>query len=126
MATPFRHLLAAVASLATVYCVVATWGNARADDMSAVAYIPAELVQWHSGLTVTGDSYVRPERKRALRATDPQDSTAYLVMHGAVGIRDVAEDGSDSSLDAFAAPKSARKSARNPGGTRDGSAQRAR
>jgi hypothetical protein len=126
MATPFTHLLVAVASLATVYCVVATSGHARADDMSAVAYVPAELVQWHTGLTVTSDSYVKPEWKSTLTAIDPQDSTAYLVMHGAVGLRGVAEDGFDYSLDSFDAPKGARKSARDPARTQDGSAQRTR
>ncbi len=126
MATPFKYLLGSAAGVAMVYCVGATSGNAWADDMSAVAYVPAELVQWHTGLTVTGDFYVKPERKSALRAMHPEDSTVLLVMHGAVGIRDVAEDGFDYPLDSFDAPKGARKSARNPAGTQHGSAQRAR
>lgn len=74
MATPFRHLLAAVASLATVYCVVATSGNTRADDMSPVAQVPAELLRWHSGLTGTSDSRCKPEWKSTLTAIDPEDA----------------------------------------------------
>jgi hypothetical protein len=124
MATPFTHLLAVVAVLATIYCVVATSGNAPADGMRAVAYVPAELVQWHSGFTVTSDSAANPEWKSTPSAIDPEGSTAFLVMHGAVGIRDVARDGFDSSLDSIDAPKGARKSARNPAGTQTGSAQR--
>jgi succinate dehydrogenase hydrophobic anchor subunit len=126
MATPLTNLLAAVAIMATVYCVVAKSGNARMDDMRAVALVPAELVQWHSGFTVTGDSGVKPEWRSTLNAVDAQDARAFLVMHGAVGIRDVAEDRIDYSLDSLDAPKGARKSARNPTGTQDGSAQRGR
>ena len=90
MATPFTHLLVAVASLATGYCVVSAPGNATADDMSAVAHAPA-----------------------------------FRVLHGAAGLRDVAEDGFDYSLDSYA-PKGARKSARDPARAQDGPAQRAR
>lgn len=126
MATSLTHLLVAACSLATVYSVVAASGNAWADDMSALAYAPAELLQWHSGLTVTSDSYVKPEWKSTLTAIDPEDSTALLVMHGAVGLRDVAADGFDYSRDSFDAPKGARKSTRDPAGTQGGSAQRAR
>jgi hypothetical protein len=126
MATPFTHLLVAVASLTTVYPVVAAFGNAWADDMSAVAHAPAELLQWHSGLTVTSDCCVKREWKSTLTAIDPEDSTAFLVMHGAVGLRRVAEDGFDYSLDSFDALKGACKSARDPAGTQGGSAQRAR
>ena len=133
MATPFTHLLVAVATLATVYCVVAAPGNARADDMSAVAHAPAELaelVQWHSGIhsgiTVTSDSCVNPEWKSTITAIDPEDATAFRVLQGAAGLRDVAEDGFDYSLDSFDAPKGARKSARDPARAQDGPAQRAR
>lgn len=126
MATPYTHLLVAVASVATVYCVVAASGNAWADDMSAVAHAPAELVQWHSGLSVTSDSRVTPEWKSTVTAIDPEDSAAFFVMHGAAGLRDVAEDEFDYSLDSFEAPKGARKSARDPARTQGGSAQRAR
>lgn len=126
MAAPFTHLLVAIGSLATVYSVVAASGNAWADDMSTVVHAPAELLQWHSGLTVTSDSCVKPEWKSTLTAIDPEDSTAFLVMHGAVGLRRVAEDGFDYSLDTFDAPKGARKSARDPAGTQGDSAQRAR
>ena len=66
MVTPFTRLLVAVASLATVYSVVAGCGNAWANDVTAVAHARpemAELVQWHSGLTVISDSCVNPEWK---------------------------------------------------------------
>jgi hypothetical protein len=126
MATPVTHLLIAVASLATVYSVAGTSGNTWADDMSAVAYTPAELLQWHSGLTATSDFCVKPERTGTHTAIAPGDSKALLVMHGAVGIRDMAEDGSDYSRDSFDAPKGARKVARDPAGVQDGSAQRIR
>jgi hypothetical protein len=125
MATSFTRLLVAVASLATVYAVVAARGNAWADDLSAVAHAPAELLQWHSGLTVS-DSCVKPEWKSTLTAIDPEDSTAFFVMHGTVGLRHVAEDGFDYSLDSFDAPKGARESARDPAGIQGGSAQMAR
>lgn len=121
MATPFTHLLVAVASLATVYSFVAASGNAWADDMSAVAHAPAELVQWHSGLTVTSGSCVKPEWKSTLTAIDAEDSTEFRVMHGTVGLCYVAEDGFDYSLDSFDAPKGARKSARDPAGSQGGS-----
>ena len=126
MATPFTHLLVAVASLATVYSVVATSGSAWADNMSAEASIPAQLVQWHSGLTVTSDFRAEPEWKSNLSAIDPEDLTAYFLMHGAVVQRAVAQGGFDSSFDAFDAPNSARKSARIPAVTQGGSAQRTR
>ena len=126
MARPVTHLLAAAAVLAAVYGVFAKSGNARTDDMPAVALVPAELVQWHSGFTVTGDSGVKPEWRSTLNAMDAQDARAFLVMHGAVGIRDVAGDRIDYSLDSLDAPKGARKSARNPARTQDGSAQRGR
>ena len=66
MVTPFTRLLVAVTSLATVYSVVAACGNAWANDVTAVAHTRAEmaeLVQWHSGLTVISDSCVNPEWK---------------------------------------------------------------
>ncbi len=53
---------------------------------------------------------------------DPEGPTALFVMHRAVGIRDVAEDGFDYLPDSFDAPKGARKSARDPAMTQDGSA----
>jgi hypothetical protein len=115
------HLLVAIASLATVYAVVASSGNA-----CAVAWAPAELMQWHSGLTVASGSCVKPEWKTTLTAIAPEDSTASRVMHGAVGLCYVAADQSDYSLDFFAAPKGARKPARDPGGTRGGSPGMAR
>jgi hypothetical protein len=126
MATPVTHFLVAVAGLATMYSVAAMSGDAWADDMSAVAYTPAELLQWHSGLTVTSDFCVKQERKSTLTVFDPEDATALLVMHGAVGIRDVADHGLDYSVDSFDAPKGARKSARDPAGIQRGTAQRAR
>ena len=126
MTTRFTQVLMAVASLATVYCGVATSGNARADDMSAVTGASAELLQWHTGFTFTGGSCVEPEWKSTLSAIYPEHSTAFLVMHGAVGIRDGAEDGFDHSLDSFDAPKGARKSAHDPAVTKGSSAQRAR
>ena len=93
MATPFTHLLAAAARLATVYYAVAVPGNAWAGDTNAVAHAPAELVElvrWHSGLTVTSsDVCVNPEWNSTLTAIDPEDSTAIRVLHGAAGLRDV-------------------------------------
>ena len=126
MTMPLTHLLVAVAGLATACCVVATSGNAAADDMGALAPAPAELMQWHSGLTVTSDSSVKPEWRSTLNAIDPDDSAALLQMHGAVSLRDGVEDGFDYSLDSLDTPKGARKSARNPAGTQGGSAQRTR
>lgn len=126
MARPFTHLLVAVAILTMVYCVVSMSANGRADDVRAAAYVPAELVQWHSGFTASSDSGVKPERKSTLGAMDAEDFRAFLVMHGAVGIRDVAEDGFDHSVDFFDAPKGARNSARFPAMTLDGSVQRGR
>jgi hypothetical protein len=117
----FTHLVVAVASLGTVCSVVAASGNAWADDESAVAHALTELVQWHSGLTVASGSCVKPEWKSTLTAIDPEDSAASRVTHGAVGLCYVAADISDYSLDFFAAPKGARKPARDPGGTRGGS-----
>jgi hypothetical protein len=123
MATPCRRLLVAVAGLAAV---VATSGNALADDISAVVRVPAELMQWHSGLSGTSDSRFKPERNSTPTAIDPEDFTAYLAMHGAAGLRYVAEDRFDHSRDAFDAPISARKSARDAAGIQSGSAARAR
>ncbi len=126
MATPFTRLLVAAASLVTVYSVVAAFGNAWADDVSAVEPAPAELVRWRSGLTVTSGSCVKPEWKSTLTAIDPEDSTAFRLMHGAVGLRDVEQDGCDYSLDSFDAPKGARKSARDLAGTQGDSPGMAR
>ena len=126
MATSFTPLLVAVASLATVCCVVVTSGNAREDATGAAAPVPAELVQWHSGLSVTGDSLVKPEWKSTLTAIVPEDSTALLAMHRAVGIRDVADDGFNFSPKSFDAPKGGHKSERNPARKQEGSGQRAR
>ena len=124
MATQFANLLVAVAGFAMVCGVVAASANARADDMSAVAYVPAELMQWHSGLTVSDAPYVKPEWRSTLSATVPEDAKALLVMHGAAGIRDAAEDGLDYSRGAFDAPGRARKTARHPAWNADGPAQR--
>ena len=122
MATPFTRLLVALAGLAAAYSVVAMAANARADAMSAGANIPAELVQWHSGLTAASDSRVDSERNSRLSAIDPEDLTAYLLMHGAAGQRNVAQRGFDYSFDAFDAPASAHKSAHIPNVTEGGSA----
>lgn len=121
MAKAFTYLLVAVASMATVYCVVASSGNAWANEIGAVADVPAELMRWHSGVTGTSDSCVKSEWKSTLNATDRDDSTEYLVMHGAVGPLDVTEHGSDYSVDSFDAPKGARKVARHRAGIRAGS-----
>ena len=126
MATPFKYLLGSAASVAMVYCVGAPSGNAWADDMSAVAYVPAELMQWHSGLTVSDDPYVKPEWKSTLSATVPEGAKALLVMHGAAGIRDAAEDGLDYSRGAFDAPGRARKAARHPAWNADAPGQKIR
>lgn len=118
MAKPFTHFLAAVACLAAICSEMATSGNAWADDMREVAPVPAELIQWHSGLTGASDFCVIPEGNRPHATSNPGDSAAYLVMHGAVGLRTVALDASEYWSDSFKAPKGARKSARNPGATR--------
>ena len=126
MATPFTHVLAAVASLATVHSVVASSVTAWADETSAVAQVPAELMQWHSGLTVTGGSSVNPELSRALRIIDPKVATTYLVMHGAAGLRVATEYRSDYLLDSFDAPQGTRTATRVPVSALDGMADRVR
>lgn len=126
MATPFMHLLVAVASLATVYSVVATSANAWADDINAVARAPAELLQWHSGLTDTVGSCVEPAWNSTVTAIDPRDFTVYLEMHGAIGLRVTAEGEFESSLSFFDVPKGARKSAGDPPGPQAGSVGRLR
>lgn len=115
MATSFTHFLAAVVSLAALYSSMATSGNAWADDTSEVASVPAELMQWHSGLTGTSNSCVIPETKRPHAATQPGDPAAYLAMHGAVGLRSVGLDVSDFWFNSFDAPNIPRNSTRNPG-----------
>jgi hypothetical protein len=101
MATSLTHLRAALTGLATVYCVVAMAGNARADESRAVAHVPPDLVQWHSELSGSGESGAKPEWKSTLTTIDPQDSTAYLVMHGAAGLRDAADGALDHSREPF-------------------------
>lgn len=87
MAKPFTHFLVAVACLAAIYSEMATSGNAWADDMREVAPVPAELIQWHSGLTGSSTACVIPEGKRPHAATQAEDAAAYLVMHD--GLRHV-------------------------------------
>lgn len=115
MATPFTCFLVAVASVAAAYSSMAMPGNAWADDIIEVAPVPAELMQWHSGLTGTSNACVIPEGKRPHAATQTEDAAAYLVMHGAVGLRHVGLDGSDFWFNSFDALNGARKPARNPG-----------
>ena len=115
MATPFTHFLAAVVSLAALYSSMATSGNAWAEDTSEVASVPAELMQWHSGLTGTSNSCVIPEGQRRNAATQPEDSMVYLVMHRAVGLWNVELDGSDFWFNSFDAPNGARKFTPIPG-----------
>jgi hypothetical protein len=122
MATPFTHLLVAVAILTMAYGVVSMSANGRPNDVRAAAHVPAELVQWHSGFTVTTASGVKPEWKSTRSAMDAEDSRAFLVMHGAIGIRGLAEDRFDYQIDSLNAPKGARK----PAAIREGSAQRRR
>jgi hypothetical protein len=101
--------------MATVYSAVAVPVNARADDLSARAYPPAELaelVKWHSNLTVISESCVNPEWKSALIAIDPEESMASRVWHGTDGLLHAAKDELDSSTASFDAPKVDRKSAR--------------
>ena len=83
MATPFTRLLVTVASLATVYSVVAASGNAWADDMTAVAHAQAEMaefVQWHSGLIVS--RLIR--RETSVYACKKQDLTLRSPLKVAV------------------------------------------
>ena len=131
MATPFSFLLLTIAALATEYCAFAAPGNALAGDVNVVARAPAELVElvrWHSGLSVNGsDACVNPEWKSALSAIDPQDTSAFRVMHGADGLRGLAEDGIYFSLDALDAPKGgARQFVQDPASTQDGPARKPR
>jgi hypothetical protein len=117
MATPFTYLLVAIAGLATVYSTVAVPANALADDLGAGAYAPAELaelLQWHSGLTVTSESCDNPEWKSALSAINPEESMAFRVWHGAEGLPPMAKDGFESSSASFDAPKGDRKSVQGP------------
>ena len=117
MATPFTYLLVAIAGLATVYSAVAVPANARADDLGAGAYAPAELaqlLQWHSGLTVTSESCTDPAWKSALIAIDPEEYMAFRAWHGAEGLSHMARDGFESSPASFDAPKGDRKSVQGP------------
>ena len=86
MATPFTYFLVAVTSVAAVYSSMAMPGNAWADDINDVSPVPAELLQWHSGLTGS-TACVIPEGKTPHAATQAEDAAAYLVMHG--GLRHV-------------------------------------
>ncbi len=121
MATPFTYMLVAIAGLATVYSAVAVPANARADDLGAGAYAPAELaelLQWHSGLTDTNESCTDPAWKSALIAIDPQGSMAFRAWHGAEGLSHSARDGFESSPASFDAPKGDRQSVQGPARTR--------
>lgn len=115
MAPRFTHLLVAVVGLATVCSVAAASWNAWGDEMNAVAHTPAELLQWHSGLTVTSGSCVKPEWKSTLSATGQEDAAAlHVILHGGAGLPDVAKDGFDYSPDTSGAPKGSRRSVRDP------------
>lgn len=121
MATPFTYLLVAMATVATVYSAVAVPANARADELGAKTYPPAELaelVKWHSDVTVISESCVSPQRTSALVAIDPENSMAYRVLHGADGLPHAAKDGFGSSAAFFNPPKDDRKSALGSAGTR--------
>jgi len=100
--------------LAMVCCLAVPSGNARADDLRAVAQIPAELVQWHSGLTVIDDPCVMPEWKSTLTAIDPRDPTSQLPMRGAAGFPDAADKGPHSSRDSFVPAMTRSAPARTP------------
>ncbi len=115
MATPFTHFLVAVVSLAALYSSMATSGNAWAEDTSEVASVPAELMQWHSGLTGTSNACVIPEQQRPSAATQPEDAAVYLVMHRAVGLRDAGLQRSNFWFNSFDAPIGARKFPTIPG-----------
>ncbi len=92
----FRRAPGAMASLATACCIVLTPANAWADDLRATAPVPAELTQWHSGLTVGGEPGAKPEWQSSLSAIGSEDSSAYLMMHGAAGPRNATQERIDS------------------------------
>jgi hypothetical protein len=83
--------------MATVYCAVAMAASARSDDVRAVAHAPADLVRWHSGLANGHEAGAKPEWRSSITTIDP----AYLVMHGAAGLRFAADDAPDYSSDPF-------------------------
>lgn len=112
-----QHLLATVAGLASA-CAVAP-ANVLADDIGAPRDVPAELAPWRSSLIDASDPNVSAEWKSSLGATDPDKDAESRPELGAIGLRDVTKSGFRPP-DAFDAPKSARKSARNPPGTRRG------
>ena len=120
MATSFTDLLVAIATMATVYCAIAVPANAQADDLAS-AYPPAELaelVKWHSDITVISESCVSPEWKSALMAIDPEEFMAFRAWHGADPPAHAAKDGFDSSATSFNAPKGDRKSVPNSAAAR--------
>jgi hypothetical protein len=123
MSTPIAHVLATVASLATVYPVAGTSGNARADDLGAVRHAPAELAQWQSSLIDASDSHVKPEWKSALGAIDSRESAESRAAAGAVGLRNASRYGIRYSPDIPETGKGARASTRDPAGMRSGNGE---
>jgi len=83
MAIPCARLLLAAAGLATVGCVGAAHGSAWVDDVHAQAPVRTELIQWHTGLTVAPGSPSQMQRETILATTDPDELSAYVVMHHA-------------------------------------------
>lgn len=125
MATPFTHLLATAACLATVCTIVAVYRDARADETGAVAHAPEELAQWHSRVNDTSGPCADSGWRSALTATGPKDS-ALRETQGAAGVRDVAEGGCDHSADSLGVPTDDRKPARDPVAIQGGSPEIAR
>lgn len=83
MAIPCARLLLAAAVLATVGCVGAAHGSAWVDDVRARAPVRTDLIQWHTGLPVALGSPSRMQWENVLATTDPDEVSAYVVMHHA-------------------------------------------
>lgn len=101
MATSFTHLLVAVGTLAAGYAAAMVAGSAWAGNdlsvLTAAAEDLTELMQWHSGLSVTSSSCVAPELNSAVAAQAP-DTAAFLALHGAPGPWDAPRSGTRKSV----------------------------
>ena len=102
MATSFTHLLVTVGTLAAGYVAAMVAGSAWAGDdlgvLTAAAEDLTELMQWHSGLSVTSSSCVAPELKNAAAAIQAPDTAAFLALHGAPGAWDAPRSGVRKSV----------------------------
>ena len=102
MATSFTHLLVTVGTLAAGYAAAVVAGSAWAgDDLSVLAAATeelTELMQWHSGLSVTSSSCIAPELKGGVAAIQAPDTAAFLALHGAPGPWDAPRSGARKSI----------------------------